>query len=53
MGRNRGRLSKILPNRLHSFFYYLDYVVKQVDQETGRFRKTWQPGRGTVDLKTR
>jgi len=37
---------KILPHRLHSFFYCLDYIVKQVDQETGRFRKNWQPGRG-------
>jgi|SRR5450631_511874 len=36
---------KVLPNRLHAFFYCLDYIVKQVDQETGRFRRTWQSGR--------
>jgi hypothetical protein len=36
---------KVLPNRLYSFFYYLDNIVKQVDPQTGRFRRTWEPGR--------
>ncbi len=36
---------KVMPNRLHSLFYALNYIVQQIDPQTGRFSRKWDSGR--------
>jgi hypothetical protein len=36
---------KILHHRLHTMYVMLNYVVQQIDQQTGRFLRKWQPNR--------
>ena len=43
---------KVLPDRLLSMWYVLNHIVQQVDPDTGRFRRTWVPGRAICNRCT-